>query len=155
MIVSRERPSATGAAVGALGRIVPAMAGRLRPTARRFTRCRRQRSISAPHSAATIAQTMYDAAKDFEASFILPQLDQLRAVPILRVPGTGREPDLSERQLDARRRVQEAMETLCGIGSRAGSCIWHVIGLQRGVREWSMRQGWGGRPVRRSRRRAS
>jgi hypothetical protein len=25
--------------------------------------------------------------------------------------------------------------------------VWHVIGLQRSVREWAMRQGWGGRPV--------
>jgi hypothetical protein len=26
--------------------------------------------------------------------------------------------------------------------------VWHVVGLQRSVREWAMRQGWGGRPVR-------
>jgi hypothetical protein len=26
--------------------------------------------------------------------------------------------------------------------------VWHVIGLQRSVREWAMQQGWGGRPVR-------
>jgi hypothetical protein len=30
----------------------------------------------------------------------------------------------------------------------AGSCVWHVVGLQRSVREWAIRQGWGGRPVR-------
>jgi hypothetical protein len=24
----------------------------------------------------------------------------------------------------------------------------HVVGLERSVREWAMRQGWGGRPVR-------
>jgi hypothetical protein len=93
--------------------------------------------------AGNIDQAMYDAAKDFEASFILAQLDRLRAVPILRVPGTGREPDLSERQLHARCRVHEAMESLGGIGSPAGSCIWHVVGLQRSVREWAMRRGWG------------
>jgi hypothetical protein len=34
-----------------------------------------------------------------------------------------------------------------GISSPAGSCVWHVVGLQRSVREWAMRQGWGGRPV--------
>ena len=27
-------------------------------------------------------------------------------------------------------------------------CVWHVVGLQRSIREWSMRQGWGGRPMR-------
>ena len=40
------------------------------------------------------------------------------------------------------------LELLAGIGSPAGSCVWHVVGLQRSIREWAMRQGWGGRPVR-------
>jgi hypothetical protein len=97
--------------------------------------------------AGTITREMHDAAKDFQASFILAQLDPLRALPVLRVPGIGREPDLNERQLHARRRVHEAMAALGGISSPAGSCVWHVVGLQRSVREWAMRQGWGGRPV--------
>jgi hypothetical protein len=98
--------------------------------------------------ARTIDQAMHDAAKDFQAAFIIAQLDPLRALPILRVPGTGRDPDLSERQLYARRRVHRAMAALGGISSPAGSCVWHVIRLQRSVREWAMRQGWCGRPVR-------
>jgi hypothetical protein len=96
----------------------------------------------------TIDQAMYDAAKDFEAAFIVANLDPIRALPILRVRGNGREPDLNERQLDARRRVHQAMQALGGISSPAGSCVWHVVGLQRSVREWAIRQGWGGRPVR-------
>ena len=32
--------------------------------------------------------------------------------------------------------------------ARPASCVWHVVGLQRSVREWAMRQGWGGRSVR-------
>ena len=98
--------------------------------------------------AGTISQDMHDAARNFQANFIIAQLDTLRALPILRVPGTGREPDLSERQLHARRRVHEVMQVLGGHGSPAGSCVWHVVGLQRSVREWAIRQGWGGRPVR-------
>jgi hypothetical protein len=98
--------------------------------------------------AGTISQEMHDAARDFQAAFIVANLDPLRAIPILRVPGTGREPDLSQRQLDARRRVHAAMQALGGISSPAGSCVWHVVGLQRSVREWAIRQGWGGRPVR-------
>jgi hypothetical protein len=66
---------------------------------------------------------------------------------MLRVPGTGRDPDLNERQLHARDRVHKALEALGGISSPAGSCVWHVVGLQQSVREWAMRQGWGGRPV--------
>jgi hypothetical protein len=98
--------------------------------------------------AGTIDQAMHDAAKDFQAAFIIAQLDPLRALPILRVPGTGRGSDLSERQLDARRRVHQSLEALGGLSSPAGSCVWHVVGLQRSVREWAIRQGWGGRPVR-------
>jgi hypothetical protein len=91
---------------------------------------------------------MHDAAKELEAAFIVANLDPLRALPIARVPGNGREPDLNERQLHACRRVHNAMAALGGIGSPAGSCVWHVVGLQSSVREWAMRQGWGGRPVR-------
>jgi hypothetical protein len=98
--------------------------------------------------AGTITPEMHEAAQDFQANFISAQLDPLRALPILRVPGTGREPDQSERQLHATRRVHEAMQALGGISSPAGSCVWHVVGLQRSVREWAIRQGWGGRPVR-------
>ena len=97
--------------------------------------------------AGTITPAMHDAAKDFQAAFIVANLDPLRALPILRVPGTGRDPDLNERQLHARRRVHKALEALGGISSPAGSCVWHVVGLQRSVREWAIRQGWGGRPV--------
>jgi hypothetical protein len=98
--------------------------------------------------AGTITPEMHDAAKDLEAAFIVANLDPLRALPIVRVPGNGREPDLNERQLHARRRVHKTMQALGGISSPAGSCVWHVVGLQRSVREWAIRQGWGGRPVR-------
>jgi hypothetical protein len=98
--------------------------------------------------AGAITQAMHDAGKDFQAAFIVANLDPLRALPILRVPGTSREPKLNERQLDARRRVHQSLEALGGLSSPAGSCVWHVVGLQRSVREWAIRQGWGGRPVR-------
>jgi hypothetical protein len=39
-------------------------------------------------------------------------------------------------------------EALGGISSPAGSCVWHVVGLQRSVREWAIRRSWNGRPVR-------
>jgi hypothetical protein len=68
-------------------------------------------------------------------------------LPILRVPGTRRELDLYERQLHARRRVQEALQALGGHDSPTGSWAWHVLGCQRSIREWAMRQGWAGRPL--------
>jgi len=97
--------------------------------------------------AGTITPEMHDAARDFQASFIVANLDPLRALPIRRVPGTGREPELNVRQLHARDRVHGALQRLGGLSSPAGSCVWHVVGLQRSVREWALRQGWGGRPV--------
>jgi hypothetical protein len=39
------------------------------------------------------------------------------------------------------------MATLGGIGSPAGSCVWHVCGMQCSLREWALRQGWNGRPL--------
>lgn len=98
----------------------------------------------------TITPEMHDAAKDFQAAFILANLDPIRALPILRVPGTGREPELNERQIQARRRVHETLEELGGLASPAGSCVWHVVGLQRSVRDWAFRQGWAGRPLDRN-----
>ena len=44
--------------------------------------------------------------------------------------------------------MHDAPQALGGISSPVGSCVWHVVGLQRSVREWAIRQGWGGRPVR-------
>jgi hypothetical protein len=95
-----------------------------------------------------IDQAMYDAARDFQVAFFVANLDPLRAVQVLRVPGAGREPNLSDRQIDARRRVHAAMHALGGINSPAGSCIWHVVGMGRSVREWAIGQGWSGRPIR-------
>ena len=97
--------------------------------------------------AGTIDQVMHDAGRDFQAAFILAQLDPLRALSVLRVPGAGREPDLNERQLRARRRVKDALQALGGHGSPTGSWAWHVLGCQRSIREWAMRQGWRGRPL--------
>jgi len=98
--------------------------------------------------AGTISHEMHDAARVFEAAFTIANLDPIRASLMLRMPGAGREPDLNEWQLDARRRVHAAMQALGGINSPAGSCVWHVVGLQRSVREWATRRGWSGRPVR-------
>jgi hypothetical protein len=98
--------------------------------------------------AGRITQEMHASARSFQAAFLVANLDPLRAVPVLWVRGARCEQSLSDRQIDARRRVHEAMQALGGIRSPAGSCAWHIVGLQHSVREWAMRQGWNGRPVR-------
>ena len=95
-----------------------------------------------------IDDAMHDAACDFQAAFIIAHLDPLRALPILRLPGSGREPSLTERQVFARKRLHRAMQALGGHDSPAGSVVWHVVGGGMSVRQWAMRQRWGGRPVR-------
>ena len=39
------------------------------------------------------------------------------------------------------------MQALGGHASPVGSWAWYVLGCQRSMREWAMRQGWGGRPL--------
>jgi hypothetical protein len=101
--------------------------------------------------AGTISPEMHGVARAFQTDFAIASLDPIRATPTLRLPGVGRDPDLNDWQIDARRRVHAAMEALGGINSPAGSCVWHVVGLQRSVREWAVRQGWNGRPLRQER----
>jgi hypothetical protein len=96
--------------------------------------------------AGTITKDMHDAARDFQAQFTIARFDVVRCMPLVRL--TGGPGDLTDAQVDARRRVGEALDALGGLGSPAGSCVWHVVGLQRSIREWAIRQGWGGRPVR-------
>jgi hypothetical protein len=98
--------------------------------------------------AGTITREMHDAARDFQAQFTIARFGVIRCTPIVRLPCGGGPSDLTDAQVDARRRVGNALDALGGLGSPAGSCIWHVVGLQRSIREWAMRQGWGGKPVR-------
>ena len=98
--------------------------------------------------AGTITQDMHDAARDFQAHFTIAAFEPLVCLPLDRVPGGSGRGDLTDTQVDARRLVGNALDALGGLGSPAGSCVWHILGLQRSIREWAMRQGWGGRPVR-------
>jgi hypothetical protein len=80
--------------------------------------------------------------------FTLARYDIIPCMGLTRIPGGGGPGDLTEAQGDARRRVGAVLDALGGLGSPAGSCVWHVVGLQRSIREWALRQGWSGRPVR-------
>lgn len=94
----------------------------------------------------TITQEMHDAGAVFRRLFRAAALDGLRAMPLLRVPGGSGDP-LTERQATGRERVAAALDALGGHGSAAGSCAWHVLGLEMSIREWAQRQGWAARPV--------
>ncbi len=95
----------------------------------------------------TITQAMHDAGREFQVRFTVAGFDVIRCTSLTQVPRAARVRDLTETQVDARRRLGAALDALGGLGSPAGSCVWHVIGLQCSIREWAMRQGWSGRPI--------
>lgn len=94
----------------------------------------------------TITQQMHDAGGYFRALFRSAALDGMSKSVLVRLPGQAAH-TLSDHHMDARRKIGAALDALGGHDSAAGSCAWHVIGLEMSVREWAMRQGWGGRPV--------
>jgi hypothetical protein len=102
--------------------------------------------------AGNITAAMHDAARDFQAAFTIACFDSMPRVNLnlmARSPSAAHHVcDLNDAQLAARERVACALDALGGHGSPAGSCVWHVVGMQSSIREWALRQGWGGRPVR-------
>ena len=94
----------------------------------------------------TITQEMHDAGQLFRSLFRSAAFDSMSTSQILRVPGT-RVDTLSTLQVDARRKITEALDALGGHASPAGSCVWFVVGLEFSIREWAARRGWAGRPV--------
>ncbi|HJT06982.1 MAG TPA: DUF6456 domain-containing protein [Stellaceae bacterium] len=95
----------------------------------------------------SINAAMHQAGEDFRAVFAAAQLDGLRAPDLARVPQTLRDLEPTARQAEARKRVWHALKALGGIASPAGSCVWHVVGCEWSLRDWSLREGWGGRPL--------
>jgi hypothetical protein len=95
---------------------------------------------------------MRQAGEDFRARFAIAQLDPLRAFDVSR-PRTGNpskfraseEPGL--RIEGARDAVWRAILAVGGLGSAGGSCLWHVVGWERSLKEWALEQGWNGRRV--------
>jgi hypothetical protein len=100
-----------------------------------------------------ITPGMHAAARDFQAAFTIACFDCMPRVNLtlmVQSPSATHHHvcDLTDGQVAARERVARALDALGGHGSPAGSCVWHVVGMQTSIREWALRQGWGGRPVR-------
>jgi hypothetical protein len=87
----------------------------------------------------SITAGMRQAGEDFRARFAVAQLDPLRALDLthLRVAETGLRPEKEAPGLRieaARRSVWRTIQAVGGIASPAGSCLWHVLGWERPVR---------------------
>ncbi len=100
----------------------------------------------------SITAAMRRAGEDFRARFATAQLDPLRALDYARLRdgggarGTrGEEPGL--RLESARTAVWRAVLAVGGPASPGGSCLWHVVGWERSLKEWALEQGWSGRRV--------
>ena len=95
-----------------------------------------------------VTEAMHGAGRAFQRDFHLAGLDPIRARSMMLPVCRGGTSELTESQLDARRRVYKAMQALGGIGSPGGSCLWHVLGCGCSIREWAIRRGWSGQPIR-------
>ncbi|MBR0670511.1 hypothetical protein [Neoroseomonas soli] len=93
-----------------------------------------------------ITPQMHEAGCIFRTLFRSAAIDSMSTSQLIRLPASAAD-RLSNRQLDARRRVLAAMDALGGHDSPAGSCAWFVVGLEMSVREWAARRGWSGKPV--------
>jgi hypothetical protein len=101
----------------------------------------------------SITSGMRQAAEDFRLRFVKAHLDPLRALDYSRPRdgGTGRargggvEAGLPIE--NARDHVWRAIVAVGGPSSTGGSCLWHVVGWERSLKEWAIEQGWNGRRV--------
>lgn len=100
----------------------------------------------------SITAGMRQAGEDFRRRFAIAQLDPLHALDLSRL-SLGDKPTRRDdhapglRVEAARAAVWRAIQAAGGIASPAGSCLWHVLGWERSLKEWAQEQGWSGRRV--------
>jgi hypothetical protein len=112
-------------------------------------------AISRPHYAVdtllamerrgSITPAMRQAGQDFRR-YPLRAADWSRP----RQSGTVRRhatDDAGWRIEKAREFVWRTIRVVGGLASPGGSCLWHVVGWGRSLKEWAIEQGWSGRRV--------
>jgi len=99
----------------------------------------------------TITPAMRQAGEDFRARFATARLDPLTAYDISRPridrSGLRSRDEPALRIEKARASVWQAILVVGGLNSAGGSCLWHVLGWERSLKEWAFEQGWNGRRV--------
>lgn len=99
----------------------------------------------------SITPGMRQAAEDFRSRFAVAQLDPLHAFdysrPRDRARGRNPADHAAFRAENAREHVWRAIVALGGLRSPGGSCVWHVVGWERSIKEWALEQGWNGKRV--------
>jgi hypothetical protein len=100
----------------------------------------------------SITVPMQLAGAAFHDLFRLAQLDPLQALDFAKPRVSGgplrfHRAAPGERIERARAAVWHSLTAVGGIGSPAGSCLWHVVGWEQSLKEWALEQGWNGRRV--------
>lgn len=96
----------------------------------------------------SISPEMRQAGEDFRARFTIARLDPLKAKDLAKPYVQGRATNPGDLRVEgAREAVWRALCAVGGLASPAGSCVWHVVGWERSLREWALEQGWSGRRV--------
>jgi hypothetical protein len=100
----------------------------------------------------SITASMRQAGEDFRVLFATAHLDPLRALDYSKPRNSGasrhqNREDSGLRTEAAREAVWRAILAVGGPGSPGGSCVWHVVGWERSLKEWALEQGWSGRQV--------
>jgi hypothetical protein len=109
-------------------------------------------TLAAMERRGTITAGMRQAGENFRDRFAIAQLDPLSAFDISR-PRTGSRAGFKaveepgSRIENARKAVWLAILAIGGPASAGGSCVWHVLGWQKSLKEWALEQGWNGRRV--------
>ena len=101
-------------------------------------------TLSAFHSSGKITDGEYDVARNFEETFAVSGLDNLRASSFFRLPiGSGGVTSLSNTAVSARNTLWAIFEFFGGSGSPTSSALWHVVGLRMSIREFALRTQFG------------
>lgn len=95
----------------------------------------------------SITPQMHDAGQHFNRNFVFAQMNPARAPALDRIPSGQWHDNVTERVVGARKRLHDALQIVGGIGSPGGCALWHVAGLGQSVKEWSLLEGWNGRPL--------
>jgi len=82
-----------------------------------------------------ITAQMNDAGQDFSRTFVFAQLSSAGSPPLDRIPGCHWQDTMTGRCAWARKRLGEALDAVCGIGSPDGCAVWHVAGLGQSSKE--------------------
>lgn len=97
----------------------------------------------------TITKTMRAAGEQFRTDFSLGQFVGIKAADVMRVPGCGTAKQvMTERMIDAKDRVWDALFMLGGLTSPSGRVAWDVLGCQINLEEWAERGGWKNNPMK-------